>query len=105
MNSEDLLKVIKSAKLDILNECDFCELDDTQDLIRDLKFKVKDDEYFITWFKNTMTLETKQGLQVFFNKVTHSNTYPNRHKRNLQFYNNDGVCAVIGLELYKVTGE
>lgn len=105
MNSEDLIKVIKSAKLEILNESDFCELDNTRDLIRDLKFKIKGDKYFITWFKNTMTLETEQGLQVMFNKVTHSSTWPNRYKRNLQFYNGDGVCAVIGLELIKVTGE
>ena len=100
MKSEKLLELIKQAKIEIINEHDFGQLNDDLNLNRELKFKINDKEFSILWFKNLMTLKTECGLEVMFKHIVHSSTWPNRYKRNLQFYIDCDCVAVIGLELY-----
>lgn len=60
------------------------------------KFKTLDQEYKIIWHCNICYLHSG-NMQISFNTVKLSNTWPNRSKMNLQFYlngNETPVCIV-----------
>lgn len=101
MKVEELVQVLKSAKVEILHEDEFGTLDDKLDLNRDLYFRVGDIEYYINWFHNLMKLYTV-GTTGFtmFTRIEHSGTWPNSYMRNLQMYYGDNCVSVIGLEKY-----
>lgn len=100
MKSEELIKTINSAGLKILNEHEFCELEHNNHFNRKLFFMVDDNEYCIEWFSNLMTLTSPCGMEVKYTNVEHSGTWPNRFKRNLQFYYGKDCVAIIGIEKY-----
>ena len=100
MNSEDLVKVLKSSGVEIIDEHKFCQLSDDNHFIRDIKFIHNNQEFYITWYKNQMTLSHGCGIDVMFETVEYSGTWPNGFKKNLQFRARDQVVAVIGLEKY-----
>lgn len=101
MECEELVEVLKSAGVEILNEDKFGELDNKYNLIRNLNFKVGDVEYYINWFHNLMKLYTvgTTGFTIF-TRIEHSGTWPNNFKRNLQMYYGEHCVCVIGLEKY-----
>lgn len=103
MKSEELVNVIKNAKIEIFNEDSFCELiEGTTNIERNLSFMINGQEYLIEWYKNLMTLKIRgnSAMEIKFTKIEHSSTWPNEYKRNLQmYYGNDCVC-IIGLEKY-----
>lgn len=101
MNSEQLIKVLASAGVELMGLDDFGELNEDLGLNRDLGFSHNGEEFNIEWFANMMTLSHKSGINVMFDKVEHSGTWPNHFKRNLQFKANGNVVAVIGIEPYK----
>ena len=47
-----------------------------------------------------MTLTTDGGLDVIFDDVEYSGTWPNQFKSNLQFKARGVVVAVLGIEKY-----
>lgn len=101
MKVEELLQVLKSAKVEILNEDEFGELDDNLDLVRRLRFCIDEAEYSIIWYHNMMTLTTgRTTQQTMFTRIEHSGTWPNNYMRNLQMYYGDDCVSVIGLEKY-----
>jgi hypothetical protein len=54
--------------------------------------------YIISWYINQCYL-TRDRLTVPFSFVKQSNTWPNRAKTNLQFYNKKGdICCILMLE-------
>ena len=103
MKCEELVSVLKSAGVEVLNEDEFGRLDEDLNLVRDLRFCVDDSEYSIVWFNNMMTLHTWNSTQqTMFTRIEHSGTWPNNFKRNLQMYYKDDCVCVIGLERYPV---
>lgn len=97
----ELLKVLKSAKVEVLNEDTFGELNKDYHLNRDVYFMLGGHKYKINWYCNLCTLTTPCGVDILFTKVEHSGTWPNHYKRNLQFkYGIDTVC-IIGVEKYE----
>jgi hypothetical protein len=66
---------------------------------RIVRFEIHDVEYEITLFANECYLWCG-GLQIPFYCCEVSSTWPNGFKRNLQFYYDGEVCAVIPLEEY-----
>ena len=64
------------------------------------KFIVFGKEYTIEWWKNISYLFI-DGVQIPFYGMQISNTWPNRSKMNLQFYDDrDEVCCVLKIEDY-----
>ena len=62
------------------------------------KFRLNGESYKIIWYINTCYLE-HDDILVKFKRVDQKNTWPNRSKMNLQFYNdNNDVCCVIRIE-------
>ena len=103
MKCEELVSVLKSSGVEVLNEDKFGQLDDNLNLIRDIHFKVGEVEYYINWFHNLMKLYTvgTTGFTIF-TRIEHPGTWPNNFKRNLQMYYKDDCVCVIGLERYPV---
>lgn len=65
---------------------------------RTIQFKTLEEYYEIVWFKNVMTL-VKGNIQIKFNNIDTSNTWPTKHAA-LQFEDNNGECiAIINTEL------
>lgn len=103
MKSEELIKVLKAAGVEIQNDEEFAELGKDRKFCRVVHFEVPYDktQYSIVWFTNMMTLSMQgPSLDVMFETIEHSGTWPNRHKRNLQMYQGSDCVAVIGLEEY-----
>jgi len=100
MKQERLVEVLKSSEVELIGLDKFGTLDEKMDLVRDLGFKHSGQEFNINWFTNMMTLSHRSGINVMFDKVEHSSTWPNSYTRNLQFLQRGKVVAVIGLELY-----
>ena len=99
MKSERLIEVLKDSGVTLLNEHQFCKLDASLGLVRNIDFTVDGDSvYSIIWFKNMLTLTTSCGLEVMADKVRHSGTWPNNYRTNLQFYNYGKTIAVIGIK-------
>lgn len=68
------------------------------ELNRVRRFALNGKSYKIIWYINTCYLEHNDIL-VKFKKVIQKNTWPNRSKMNLQFYNdNNDVCCIISIE-------
>lgn len=103
MKSEDLISVLKASGVSIINEKAFGELDENLDLVRNVQFKNNYDGalYNILWFGNLMTL-TADGLslEIVFDSIEHSGTWPNHHAKNLQMRCLGDCVGVIGLGKY-----
>lgn len=69
---------------------------------RTLKFIVENTTYRIEWWKNVSYLNTANDLQIPFEYVEVSGTWPNGYKTNLQFYRDGEVVAILPLEEYGV---
>ena len=98
---EQLVALLKQSGADINNEADFGQLDDKLNFNRNIMFSIAGGCYVINWYSNLMTMKCIGGLNIMFDTVVHSSTWPNEYKRNLQFYYNKNCVAVIGLELYE----
>lgn len=75
MKCEELVSVLKSSGVELLNEDEFGHLDYKLNLIRNIHFKVGDVEYYINWFHNMMKLYTvgTTGFTIF-TRIEHSGT-------------------------------
>lgn len=101
MDSDKLVRVIKASKASLLNEHEFCELNHANHFNRELVFVLLGNEYQIEWFSNLMTLTAPCGLEVKFDSVEYSSTWPNGFKMSLQFRYGKECVAVIGVERYE----
>jgi len=100
MEREELLRVLNSAKIDVINGDKLGTTNDDGLFIRRVGFGFNGSTYSILWFKNLMTLTTGSGLDVIFDDIEYSGTWPNRFLRNLQFLAGGNVVAVLGIEEY-----
>lgn len=68
---------------------------------RTLQFTVRGREYIVYWSWNESTLEINGEVEVRFNSVKKSGTWPNEFKTNLQFSLNGVITAIIPVEAYR----
>ncbi len=63
---------------------------------RNIRFKVKGNQYMIEWWKNTCYLHIDTRAFIVFSDVEISGTWPNRAKLNLQFIDLAGekICIL-----------
>ena len=66
---------------------------------RGVYFMVRGMAYKIEWWSNVGYL-FKERLQIPFDHVELSGTWPNSFKENLQFHYNGRVCAILPVEPY-----
>ena len=96
-------KVIEYEELESLLNTDLIELFVSKDvpgkLNRSFKFIAFDKTYLIEWWKNLCYLYI-DDVQIPFEQVKITGTWPNRYKNNLQFYYNGEVCAILPIEKY-----
>ena len=65
---------------------------------REFAFCIDGSDYEIRWFHNQSTLSSG-FLDVMFHRVKVANTWPNRSKMNLQFYDDkNNVVAVLPID-------
>lgn len=98
MDKESLVTVIKSTGSVIKNEDEFFGLEGSE-FTRVLKFIFNGMEYKILWYFNLMHLYMPlSNIEVIFDSIENSHTWPNRHFVNLQMYRNNDVVCVIPIE-------
>lgn len=100
MDSEVVLRVLREANAEILNDGEFGELNADLDLVRTVKFKINGHSMSITWFKNMSTLQCPSGVSVMFTDMEYAGTWPNNFKKNIQFRAEGSCVAFIGIERY-----
>ncbi len=61
------------------------------------QFEVNGQYFFIAWWKNRSYLHTGE-LTIPFETIEQSNTWPHASKMNLQFYDDNNLCAILKLE-------
>lgn len=71
---------------------------------RNINFTVRGTEYKIVWYKNLSTLYAG-NVEINFTAVEFSGTWPNKFKDNLQFYYENEVIAIIGVNNYDTTNQ
>lgn len=68
---------------------------------RRIQFVINGIVYRIEWWKNISYLQTQEDLQIPFEYVEVSGTWPNGYKTNLQFYTKGEAVAILPIEKYK----
>ena len=95
MNYENIARELKHTDITILRDPA-----DSDTFERRWVFRIDGVDYCIEWWKNICYLHSA-GLQVQFDKVKQSNTWPNRSDMNLQFYDHGASCPVLAMLPWK----
>ena len=68
---------------------------------RTIAFDIRNNKYKIVWFCNYSTLIINNEIEVIFDKIEISGTWPNGYKNNLQLEYKNNVICIIPLEEYR----
>lgn len=71
---------------------------------RTVSFNARGNTYKIIWFWNESILSINDEIQIRFNDIEISNTWPNNFKTNIHFSLNGNIVAVLPIEASKTEG-
>lgn len=90
MTQEELQKILESAGLN----GEWIKFD-KHDFSRTLEFSALEEKFEIEWWVNQSYLK-KENLMIPFTEIKFLYTWPTYWHKQLQFYNNKEIVAVIG---------